>query len=74
MKIEFMGTTMRGEPVAIFLVDLDIANNGVYSTGKFEMRVSLPMMGIDTDPNTLSDEEIKKAEEMIMNELKTEIK
>jgi len=74
MKIQFMGTTMRGEPVAIFLVDLEIVNNGVYSTSKFEMKVSLPCMGIDNDPETLSNEEIKQAEEMIINELKTEIK
>ena len=74
MKIDFMGVTMRGEPVAIFLVDLEIVNNGVYSTSKFEMKVSLPCMGIDGDPDTLSDEEIEQAKEMIINELKTEIK
>ena len=38
------------------------------------MKVSLPCMGIDNDPETLSNEEIKQAEEMIIDELKTEIK
>ncbi len=76
MEITYLGIVNDeewGEPTAIYEIDLKIADNGVYSVKPFLMRISLAMMDLDDlrSRQILAKAEIKKGEEMIMNELKT---
>lgn len=69
MSITFLGTIFKDEPAALLSVDFEIGDNGVYSMGTQEFRVSLPMLGIEDGRTTLTDSELARAIEMIKDEL-----
>ena len=75
MKLQYIGTIFRDEWVAIFSIDHEISNNGVNSLSTAEFKVSRPTLGInDSEKRELNQQEVARAEQMILDELKQSLR
>jgi hypothetical protein len=74
MKLTFLGIIFKDEPNALFSADFENADNGVYSMGTAEFRVSLPMIGVTDGRTVLTEGELERAKEMILDEIKQSLK